>query len=251
MDRIKILVLSWHPNTSTIALGGFRRTAEILKRCPNNIDMDIIDKEPSYLKNYVNSNIYEYKIPNFIKNLENKFYIFERCFEWIISSFWISYYILKLKNKNYNVVYVPTAELCYFTIPLILIKSLFKKKIILTVQNIDFKGNTNVSFYSELRKDGHSIIYSITILLLFLISRFISISVYNHSNEIITVSNDLKKSLGKHGVKSKINVVTNGIDLEIIKKVPEQDKIYEGIFIGRHHPEKGIFDIIKVWAFVT
>ena len=61
----------------------------------------------------------------------------------------------------------------------------------------------------------------------------------------ITISNDLKDDLLRHNiVANQINQV--GIDLDYVKSISEQEKEYDGIFIGRHTPEKGIYDVLEI-----
>jgi len=47
---------------------------------------------------------------------------------------------------------------------------------------------------------------------------------------------------------SEIRFVSNGIDFEFAHRVPEQAKIFDVIWIGRVHPQKGIDDLFKVLA---
>jgi glycosyltransferase involved in cell wall biosynthesis len=49
---------------------------------------------------------------------------------------------------------------------------------------------------------------------------------------------------------SKVSVVSGGVDYSHIKKLKTQVNLYDGIFLGRFHPQKGIFDLIKIWKLV-
>lgn len=82
--------------------------------------------------------------------------------------------------------------------------------------------------------------------------RMILVKVYNRVPLIIAVSNSLERQLRAYGVKADVQVVGNGIDLESIDAVTYKgERKYDAIFVGRHSPEKGIFDLIDVWKMVT
>ena len=51
--------------------------------------------------------------------------------------------------------------------------------------------------------------------------------------------------------ESTISVVNGGVDYGHLKTLSgEKTKAYDGIFLGRFHPQKGIFDLIKIWKLV-
>lgn len=49
---------------------------------------------------------------------------------------------------------------------------------------------------------------------------------------------------------SKAKIARGGMDSEFVRKIPAQPKIYDGCYFGRIHPEKGIFDALKIWKLV-
>lgn len=55
--------------------------------------------------------------------------------------------------------------------------------------------------------------------------------------------------------KGRVMVILGGIDLDKInkyqKKHKETKKIYDGVFQGRFHPQKGVLELIDVWKIVT
>jgi glycosyltransferase involved in cell wall biosynthesis len=51
--------------------------------------------------------------------------------------------------------------------------------------------------------------------------------------------------------ESKITVVNGGVDYNHLKSLSlEKTGAYDGVFLGRLHPQKGIFDLIKIWKLV-
>lgn len=69
--------------------------------------------------------------------------------------------------------------------------------------------------------------------------------VYNRANLVLTPTNALKKEIEKHGVKKRIEVLSNGIDLDYFKKkndyVPRKNLIH----VGRIGFEKNVEVVIK------
>lgn len=72
------------------------------------------------------------------------------------------------------------------------------------------------------------------------------------ADKILTLNNEMMNYLIKKGVyKDKISIIENGINYFIIQKIkPLQKDRYDAVFVGRFHPQKGIFDLIKIWELV-
>lgn len=71
------------------------------------------------------------------------------------------------------------------------------------------------------------------------------------SDVIIVVNPLIKEILIEMGFNaSKIKVNPNGIDIDYFKDIKLSEKKYHAAFLGRLHPSKGIFDLIKIWKFV-
>ena len=80
----------------------------------------------------------------------------------------------------------------------------------------------------------------------------ISFLFIKHYCDLIIVVNPLtKKMLAGMGFNiSKIRVNPNGIDIDYFRNVkPDKNVRYDGIFLARLHPSKGIFDLIEIWKF--
>lgn len=73
-----------------------------------------------------------------------------------------------------------------------------------------------------------------------------------YSDLIIVVNPLVKKKLKEIGFNSnKIKVNSNGVDLNYFENIePNKEIMYDGIFLGRLHLSKGIFDLLKIWKIV-
>ncbi|MBI2595323.1 glycosyltransferase [Candidatus Daviesbacteria bacterium] len=70
---------------------------------------------------------------------------------------------------------------------------------------------------------------------------------------IIALNQNLKNQLHESGFNAqKVIVLGGGVDYQAIKSFrPAWRKKYDGVFLGRLHPTKGIFDLPKIWVEVT
>ena len=51
--------------------------------------------------------------------------------------------------------------------------------------------------------------------------------------------------------ESRITVVSGGVDYNRLKSLGDLNtETYDAVFLGRMHPQKGIFDLIKIWELV-
>jgi glycosyltransferase involved in cell wall biosynthesis len=50
--------------------------------------------------------------------------------------------------------------------------------------------------------------------------------------------------------ESKVSVVNGGVDYDHINSLKTDVKLYDGVFLGRFHPQKGIFDLIRIWKLI-
>lgn len=80
-----------------------------------------------------------------------------------------------------------------------------------------------------------------------LIARWADFVLVNNENE-----RQQFKELNKKG---KVVVVLGAVDLKLIKqltsKVQNKKKIYDAVFQGRFHPQKGVVELIDIWTLVV
>jgi len=88
--------------------------------------------------------------------------------------------------------------------------------------------------------------------LLFSLSQNFSIYLAKHFADLVLVVNsDMKKYFESKGISSGIiKIMDNGIDVKSISKIQKEGDFYDGCFLGRFHPQKGLFDLIEIWSFV-
>jgi glycosyltransferase involved in cell wall biosynthesis len=80
----------------------------------------------------------------------------------------------------------------------------------------------------------------------------LSLMLIKRNADMIFVDNSLLQddliSLGFS--RSKINVVSFGIDIEYFEKIQPSKECYAGVFLGRLKSSKGIYDLIDIWRLV-
>ena len=69
----------------------------------------------------------------------------------------------------------------------------------------------------------------------------------------VTSEPDVKKFLTSRRGPEKIIVVKGGVDLDFIRSVPMRanDGHFDAVFMGRLHPQKGVFELLDIWKRVT
>ena len=72
------------------------------------------------------------------------------------------------------------------------------------------------------------------------------------SDLTVALNYSLAKSLADQKFsKNKLIVLGAGIDYEKIANSKKLANVYEGIFIGRIHPSKGVYDLVQIWQEVV
>ncbi len=229
--KTRILALLWHSPYEFIVAGGFRRTQEILKRIPDDVQIYAIDSSPTMLAETTSGNlkVVEYGFPQSIRRLDKKCFVQMRLVEWALAMMSIIYICFRLKigGEQFDSIYVPSSEIIPALVAGLIAKSLFGARLILC--------NTNIEFYP------HSV------------RRFLAY-LHSMSDQVITLSSDLEQSLRRNGVKAPIVLNTVGLDLDLITRSisgSDNRKSYEAVFVGRHDQGKGIFDLVKAWGKLT
>lgn len=90
--------------------------------------------------------------------------------------------------------------------------------------------------------------------LLYYAAQWMSVALCKRAGATMLVLNSLdRESLVCMGAEaSRVHVVTMGVDMAFFERVatlPETPR-YDGIFLGRLHPQKGLFDLVRIWRLV-
>lgn len=74
----------------------------------------------------------------------------------------------------------------------------------------------------------------------------ISLFFIKRSDALFVVTELLRKKLITEGLDPKKLIVTgNGVEVDLIKQVTTNKKVYDGLFVGRINDSKGVFDLLK------
>ena len=87
----------------------------------------------------------------------------------------------------------------------------------------------------------------------YIMQAFSSWMIKARSTKILTLNNKLLKTLANQKFpRKKLGVLGAGIDFYKINQArPSKNNQFEGVFIGRIHPTKGISDLVRIWKIVT
>lgn len=250
--RPNVLLLLWHSNDSVA--GGFVRVKEFIKYF-GDIDLTIIDNYPNLLKEkeYKNVHIIPYTTPYLIIKIYSLSYSFGRIFEWIYALIMLVFLgIIELRKGKYQVIYGPTGDNLHIFMSGVILKILFpQKKLLLDVLNLEMPEGSIRQYYSTFRDKKVGIIetflktYSLAFLL------FVEKIMINKCDYVVTVSPYMKKVISEFYPAKNIDYTQSGVSTpKNFKKYEQNIKIYDGIYVGRHTKDKGIFDIIQVWSKV-
>lgn len=67
----------------------------------------------------------------------------------------------------------------------------------------------------------------------------------------VTTESYINRFITQRRSKDKIISIHGGIDTGIVKSVSEpKEKIYDAVFLGRFHPQKGVLELIDIWKYV-
>ena len=229
--RVSVLALLWHSPHSAVTAGGFKRTYEIFKRIPPGAMVHAVDNGPSFLADIKGERleVEEYRIPRLLRALERRFYRTERLTERVLSFALMVIRSLELKRsgRDFDTVFVAYSEIFTMLAAGVVAKAIFKNRLVLT--------NHNIEHFNPLM-------------------RRLVVAMHKHADAVIAVSEDLKARLEGYGVRVQLVVNSNGLDTDYIGAsltgAPAQ-KVYDGVFVGRHVPAKGIFDLVRAWGVVA
>lgn len=225
----RVLALLWHAPHRVITAGGFRRTYEIFRRTPPGVQVLALDDAPSFLLDIANPgvSVREYSIPRPVRALEGRCFRVERAIEWALAAAMMTWscLVLAARRERFDAILVPSSEQLPALVAGIAGKYALRCPLVLCNLNIDI-------FPEALRGP---IAWA-----------------HNFADTVIAISSHLSGELRRHGVKAPVEINTVGLDCAAIDAVPAPpEKRYDAVFVGRHDTEKGVFDLLPIWAEVA
>jgi glycosyltransferase involved in cell wall biosynthesis len=141
---------------------------------------------------------------------------------------------------------LPNLVVAYF------VHVLSRLPLVVTVHHFDFPNTDEkanlASAYRIYRHAG----FGKTIALVKALTFSIMLALVKRADMLITVSNHTARFLLKSDIpKEKISVSGNGIDTDRIEQSKAENKIFEGIFVGRISRDKGVFDLVQIWKLIV
>jgi glycosyltransferase involved in cell wall biosynthesis len=225
----RVLALLWHAPQKVITAGGFRRTHEIFNRTPAGVEVLALDDEPSFLLDISKENVrvIEYRIPGPVRALEARYFWYERVLEWMIATVMMVWACLRLAlaRERFDVVFVPSSEQIPALLAGIFAKYTLRAPLVVCNLNIDI-------FPRPVRKP--------------------LVLLHNFADKVIVISEHLASTLRAYGLRAPLELNGVGLDTGAIEAVADPaEKSYEGVFVGRHDTEKGVFDLVEIWGEVV
>lgn len=251
--RINVFVLLWHPLTeNSVTAGGIRRIIEFSKRIPVDMNFHILDNSPTIFDFQLpQCNVYQYRIPKIVYRILKFNFILGRLLEWVITSIKL-FFIGKriLKQKKCDVIYLPISELLFIFLPAILLKLRYDTKIVCDILNFEMPYGGTGTFFRQMRSKGYSLVRSL-LLPLYIRFQFAFIRLFLGKIDcIMSVSQYLANYIKKKGATCFVGFTPSGIDFNFIDGTLPAEQPFDAIFVGRHEPEKGVFDLLEVWKHV-
>ena len=156
---------------------------------------------------------------------------------------------LKLENSQYSIIY-SASEFWMDSIPAWILKLRFPKAkwVAAWFQTAPNPGRG----FSEGTRENR---YIFKALLYFLVQLPVKPLIANFADYVL-VNNVLEqKQFNSLNVKERALVVSGAVDIESVEKWKTENrklpKLYDAVFQGRFHPQKGVLEVIDIWRLVV
>jgi glycosyltransferase involved in cell wall biosynthesis len=224
-SRPTIVILSWHPEHGSTTAGGFRRSAAVIRRFVGRGTLALIDAEPSIFRGIelgASDRLLEYRLPTF-HWLTVRCRPLARALQWALAAVQLVQLGRGRWRRQRTAIYVPTSELLPCALAGVVLKFLTGSRLVMCNQNVDG-----------------------------IFARRIVLALHNRADAVTTVSRALAASLQVTGVSGPVSVTGAAVPeiAEPLISEPVPSMRWDGIFIGRHTQEKGIFDVLDIWERV-
>jgi glycosyltransferase involved in cell wall biosynthesis len=221
------------------------------------IEHDVITNYPEIMQRPRRGEIYEYTIPFNHTTYVGKF------LNMVFATLMMTLLGIKAcRRKHYDLLLAPVGEEFCITIPTYITHLVTHIPWTPVIQNVpqgyavvDSSGQllrSITKFYEYYRSLGIGALKAFLISCYSFFPKLLLPRIYNKAKAIICISKSLGSYLKSLGIRCEILVVGNGINVnEIVKVEAPRGVHFTGIFVGRFVPEKGIFDVLKVWHKVV
>lgn len=156
---------------------------------------------------------------------------------------------MTLENEKSTIVYCAT-EFWMDSLPGFILKMLFPK---ITLINTWFQ--TAPSPWVGFKEGERSQSFKFRALAYWLVQLPIKPLIKKYSSFVLVNNEDERKEFPEMERKGKVIVILGAVDQIMIRnylsKIKNQDKIYDGVFQGRFHPQKGVVELIDIWKLVV
>lgn len=158
----------------------------------------------------------------------------------------------RLKLSKENIIVLSQSDFLYDVLPAILIKLMNRRSVWVAscylVAPNPFKG---YKFYWS--KTPGITFPDIRLLAYWLGQRISFILMGLFADKLLVADESDGRRVSGWGVsKNKILAVGGGIETEKIDKTPPNNKInFDGVYVGRMHPQKGILELVEIWKGVV
>ena len=237
LDQKIIIALETGHSSESYLAGGDKLLEKMATYFPDNYKLKIILPEIG-TKHWLDSKLKNVKLiilPHTIfDNNPNPTWVFLA----YLARIWHAYWRLR-KTKKIDLIYSSTNVL-----PDIAPAFLFK----LTHHQIPWIARVHHQIASPTKRPGRLTVNLVS----YLMQTLSNFMIRNKSTLTLALNNRLVKTLTYLKFpKNKLQVLGAGIDFPKINDAKNfKEKSFDGIFIGRIHPAKGIYDLIKIWKIV-
>lgn len=160
---------------------------------------------------------------------------------------------LKISNSKSTILY-SASEFWMDSIPAFILKLRYPKTTWVTAW-FQTAPNPLIGFAESYRKNT----YKLSALLYWLMQLPIKPLIKRFA-DLVLVNNDLEKKQFKQlDILNRVLVILGAVNVEEINKYQKDNKlsnnklpkVYDGVFQGRFHPQKGVLELIDIWKIVT
>lgn len=238
--KIRIVVTALVPKSQSYRgrSGGMVRLVEILKRSSNieAIKIKLVSSDERYEQVFRNGGI-EFEFISVKSKLKFKslYGLFFKSLLILVKSF----FVMKLdflESRNEKVVAYTSSDLFWEVIP----AYFFKKR----NKNIQWIQVIHHIYPNWKNRSGGKVANFLG----YYLQRFSFRLIRKKADKIIILNNIVKKELVRMGFYgNKIFTSSNGIDIDYFDYIKKADPVYDGLFLGRLSPSKGIVDLVEIW----